>query len=221
MEGVKLWFPAVLGMVRAQSREVLLQSTHLPAGLKNSEGQSAWALVVRFLTGRFIWEYDPTLESTYPHQATIDDEAVCMEILDTAGQEETSQREGHMRWGEGFALVYDVTDRGSFEEVLPLKTLLDEVKKPRAAAAVLVGNKADLGHARQVSREEGSRLAAELACGFHECSACTGEGDVAELFHELCREVRRRRAVQGRARRRSSTTHVKQALGSMLTRIIS
>uniref|UniRef100_A0A8C5WQU7 small monomeric GTPase n=1 Tax=Laticauda laticaudata TaxID=8630 RepID=A0A8C5WQU7_LATLA len=44
------------------------------------------ALVVRFLTKRFIWEYDPTLESTYRHQATIDDEVVSMEILDTAGQ---------------------------------------------------------------------------------------------------------------------------------------
>ncbi|KAI2564608.1 RAS like estrogen regulated growth inhibitor, partial [Homo sapiens] len=79
------------------------------------------ALVVRFLTKRFIWEYDPTLESTYRHQATIDDEVVSMEILDTAGQEDTIQREGHMRWGEGFVLVYDITDRGSFEEVLPLK----------------------------------------------------------------------------------------------------
>uniref|UniRef100_A0A3B3I9X3 small monomeric GTPase n=1 Tax=Oryzias latipes TaxID=8090 RepID=A0A3B3I9X3_ORYLA len=44
------------------------------------------ALVVRFLTRRFIWEYDPTLESTYRHQANIDDEVVTMEILDTAGQ---------------------------------------------------------------------------------------------------------------------------------------
>uniref|UniRef100_A0A3B3DT39 small monomeric GTPase n=1 Tax=Oryzias melastigma TaxID=30732 RepID=A0A3B3DT39_ORYME len=45
-----------------------------------------YALVVRFLTRRFIWEYDPTLESTYRHQASIDDEVVTMEILDTAGQ---------------------------------------------------------------------------------------------------------------------------------------
>lgn len=32
-----------------------------------------------------------------------------------------------MRWGEGFVLVYDITDRGSFEEVLPLKNILDEI----------------------------------------------------------------------------------------------
>uniref|UniRef100_A0ABI7ZWN4 small monomeric GTPase n=1 Tax=Felis catus TaxID=9685 RepID=A0ABI7ZWN4_FELCA len=179
------------------------------------------ALVVRFLTKRFIWEYDPTLESTYRHQANIDDEVVTMEILDTAGQEDTIQREGHMRWGEGFVLVYDITDRGSFEEVLPLKNILDEVKKPKNVTLILVGNKADLDHSRQVSTEEGEKLATELACAFYECSACTGEGNITEIFYELCREVRRRRMVQGKTRRRSSTTHVKQAINKMLTKISS
>ncbi|XP_012880537.1 PREDICTED: ras-related and estrogen-regulated growth inhibitor isoform X1 [Dipodomys ordii] len=160
-------------------------------------------------------------ESTYQHQATIDDETISMEILDTAGQEDGAQREGHMRWGEGFVLVYDITDRGSFEDVLPLKNVLDEIKKPKPATVVLVGNKADLAHSRQVSAEEGRRLAAQLACGFYECSACTGQGRIAELFLELGREVRRRRLVQGKARRRSSTTQVKQALNKMLTKISS
>ncbi|XP_055046664.1 ras-related and estrogen-regulated growth inhibitor isoform X3 [Misgurnus anguillicaudatus] len=147
------------------------------------------ALVVRFLTKRFIWEYDPTLvmfidpqnsvcvftESTYRHQANIDDEMISMEILDTAGQEDVLQKEGHMRWADGLILVYDITDRGSFEDVVPLKGLLDEVKKPKHVPLVLLGNKADLEHARQVSTEEGERLAADMACAFYECSACVDQ----------------------------------------------
>uniref|UniRef100_A0A3Q4HYS1 small monomeric GTPase n=1 Tax=Neolamprologus brichardi TaxID=32507 RepID=A0A3Q4HYS1_NEOBR len=106
-----------------------------------------------------------------------------------------------MRWGDGFVLVYDITDRGSFEEVGPLRSLLEEVKKPKNVPLVLVGNKSDLDHVRQVGTEEGERLAAEMACAFYECSACADEGGaVAEAFHELCREVRRRKAVQGKAR---------------------
>lgn len=136
-------------------------------------------------------------------------------------QEDTIQREGHMRWGEGFVLVYDITDRGSFEEVLPLKNILDEIKKPKNVTLILVGNKADLDHSRQVSTEEGEKLATELACAFYECSACTGEGNITEIFYELCREVRRRKMVQGKTRRRSSTTHVKQAINKMLTKISS
>lgn len=44
------------------------------------------ALVVRLLTGRFIWEYDPTLEAAYRHHTTVDDDTAVMDILDTAGQ---------------------------------------------------------------------------------------------------------------------------------------
>ncbi|TRY82723.1 hypothetical protein DNTS_018781 [Danionella cerebrum] len=203
-----------------------MNQTHTPQQTLRSEWKQMRSLVVRFLTKRFIWEYDPTLESTYRHQANIDDEAVSMEILDTAGQEDPAQKDSQMRWGDGFILVYDITDRGSFEEVAPLKGLLDEVKRPRQVPLVLLGNKADLAHARQVAVEEGERLAADMACAFYECSACldrlcSGEGSISEAFHELCREIRRRRAVQGKSRRRSSTTHVKQAINKMLTKISS
>lgn len=128
-----------------------------------------------------------------------------------------------MHWGDGFVLVYDITNRRSFQEVAPLRNLLEEVKRPQNVPLVLVGNKSDLEHARQVATEEGERLAAEMACAFYECSACASEGSggVAEAFHELCREVRRCKTVQGKARRRSSTTHVKQAINKMLTRISS
>lgn len=154
--------------------------------------------------------------------------SVCLEkrttssLFSVLSQEDNQQREGHMRWGDGFIIVYDITDRGSFEDVAPLRSLLEEVKKPKNVPLVLVGNKSDLDHVRQVATEEGERLAAEMACAFYECSACADEGGaVAEAFHELCREVRRRKAVQGKARRRSSTTHVKQAINKMLTKISS
>ncbi|KAG8431689.1 hypothetical protein GDO86_020447 [Hymenochirus boettgeri] len=146
---------------------------------------------------------------------------VAMELLDTAGQEEAIQREGHVRWAEGFVIVYDITDKGSFEDVLLYKNLLDEVKKPKNVTFILLGNKSDLDHCRQVSTAEGEKLATDLACAFYECSACTGEGNISEAFYELCREVRRRRMVQGKTRRRSSTTHVKQAINKMLTKISS
>eukprot|EP00061_Rhincodon_typus_P008490 g31130.t1 len=93
-----------------------------------------------------------------------------------------------MRWAEGFVLVYDITDRISFEEVISLKNFLDEIKKPKNVTLILVGNKADLDHSRQVTTEEGEKMATEMACAFYECSACTGEGNINEAFYELCRE---------------------------------
>uniref|UniRef100_A0A673BC20 small monomeric GTPase n=1 Tax=Sphaeramia orbicularis TaxID=375764 RepID=A0A673BC20_9TELE len=64
----------------------MAKSPEVKLAIFGRAGVGKSALVVRFLTRRFIWEYDPTLESTYRHQANIDDEVVTMEILDTAGQ---------------------------------------------------------------------------------------------------------------------------------------
>lgn len=48
------------------------------------------AMVVRFITRRYIGEYDPTLEKIYTYQTVIDNEMVYFEILDTAGQPHVS-----------------------------------------------------------------------------------------------------------------------------------
>lgn len=44
------------------------------------------AMVVRFITRRFIGEYDPNLEKIYSFSTIIDNEMVLFEILDAAGQ---------------------------------------------------------------------------------------------------------------------------------------
>lgn len=43
-------------------------------------------MVVRFITKRFIGEYDPNLEKVYTFNTLIDNELVLFEILDAAGQ---------------------------------------------------------------------------------------------------------------------------------------
>ncbi|XP_013409141.1 ras-related and estrogen-regulated growth inhibitor [Lingula anatina] len=177
------------------------------------------ALIVRFLTKRFIWDYDPTLECTYKHQTTIDDENVALEILDTAGLDDPINKEGHIRWGDGFIVVYSVTDRSSFDEVSSLKQYFDEVKKARNVSCVIIGNKIDLERQRQVTTEEGERLASELACAFFETSACEGGEDILEAFHEVYREVKRRKSIENR-RRRSSAQQVRQVFNKMLNRFM-
>ena len=48
------------------------------------------ALVVRFITRRFIGEYDPNLEKVYNFHTLMDNEMVFFEILDTAAQPHVS-----------------------------------------------------------------------------------------------------------------------------------
>ena len=77
-----------------------------------------------------------------------------LDVLDTAGQEEYSaMREQYMRTGEGFLLVYSITSRESFEEVLQFQQQILRVKDKDYFPIILVGNKCDLDDQRQVSRE--------------------------------------------------------------------
>jgi GTPase SAR1 family protein len=75
-------------------------------------------------------------------------------VLDTAGQEEYSaMREQYMRTGEGFLLVYSITSRQSFEEILTFQQQILRVKDKDYFPIIVVGNKCDLENEREVSFE--------------------------------------------------------------------
>ncbi|XP_047041024.1 ras-related and estrogen-regulated growth inhibitor [Helicoverpa zea] len=155
-----------------------------------SVGKSA--LTVRFLTKRYIGEYDHQQDSKYKHEALLDGEPILFEILDTCPKSiEELPGNDVAQWADGLFLVYSITDRESFNYVRRAKQSL----QPEIPLA-LVGNKADMVHLRQVSPEEGEILAKDFECSFAEVAAAEQVNQVGEVFHELCREVltHRRRA---------------------------
>ena len=121
----------------------------------------------------------------------IDDEVALLDVLDTAGQEEYSaMREQYMRTGEGFLLVYSITSRQSFEEIMTFEQQILRVKDKDYFPIILVGNKCDLEQERAVSREEGAALARRFNCKFIETSA-KSKINVENAFYDLVREIRR------------------------------
>ena len=89
---------------------------------------------------------------------------------------------------------------------------------------VLLGNKGDMVHLRQVSSEEGDILAKDFDCNFREVAAADQVNEVqinhkndfvmlkkfshiAEAFHDLCRDVHV-------ARRKNKTSLLDRVLGS-------
>nr|XP_029495504.1 ras-related protein R-Ras2-like [Oncorhynchus nerka] len=117
--------------------------------------------------------------------------SLCLLVLDTAGQEEFgAMREQYMRTGEGFLLVFSVTDRGSFEEIYKFQRQILRVKDRDEFPMILVGNKADLELQRQVTQEEGQQLARQLKVTYMEASAKI-RMNVDQAFHELVRVIRK------------------------------
>jgi GTPase KRas protein len=168
-------------------------------------------LTIQLIQSHFVDEYDPTIEGikwstaspnakiadlflpadSYRKQCVIDDEVALLDVLDTAGQEEYSaMREQYMRTGEGFLLVYSITSRQSFEEIMTFQQQILRVKDKDYFPIIVVGNKCDLDGERQVSRQEGESLARSFGCRFIETSA-KSRINVDNAFYDLVREIRR------------------------------
>lgn len=151
---------------------------------KDGVGKSA--LTVRFLTKRFIGDYDSTLEATYRHHLLVDGQFVSLDIMDTAGKNSTEKMQMCMSFAELFFVVYSTTDRTSFEEASLLARYILQGKPlgPAGSTIMIVGTKADLEFAQEVEEQEGRLLAEELGCGFYQVSSAEGYLETQELLFD-------------------------------------
>ncbi|XP_041351897.1 circularly permutated Ras protein 1-like [Gigantopelta aegis] len=116
---------------------------------------------------------------------------VLLDILDTAGQEEYSAfKEQYMRTGDGFFIIYDITNRKSFTEATAMFRWLQRVTGEDHPHAILCGNKSDLEASRVVEKREGAALAQTQSVPFIETSAKTGE-NVTEAMETLVKTLPR------------------------------
>lgn len=142
----------------------------------------------------------------------FNDVFVLFVVLDTAGQEEFSaMREQYMRKGDGFMIVYSVTDPNSFKNVPNFFTQILRVKDRWVYTAgawnkspsmniksknnipfardeypiLLVANKVDLVHLRKISESEGRAMADRLNLPYMETSAKDPPQNIDGAFHEV------------------------------------
>ncbi|KAE9074749.1 hypothetical protein PF010_g24553 [Phytophthora fragariae] len=106
----------------------------------------------------------------------VADEAITLQIWDTAGQERFHRITAtYYKGANGIVLVYDVSDRRSFDNVGYWMNNIRQYSAPtQMPAMLLVGNKIDLPN-RVVSLEEGQAAASQYGCRFIETSAKTSE----------------------------------------------
>ena len=182
------------------------------------DGVGKSSITQQFIQGRFIDDYNPTIEDVYEKHTTIDGTDYRVDVLDTAGCEEISDLirsgwyDGFIRDSGGFLFVYDITRRASFEGAEYRHAFV--LRQRRAPPSehipmILCGNKCDLVAQRQVQSEEGEKLAKRLGCRFIEVSARTGT-NINEAFISLISEIcgilpNDNREVEKRKRKNNNT----------------
>lgn len=157
--------------------------------LVGSGGVGKSAFAVRFLEGRFIEKYNPTIEDSHSKEWEVDGQTHLLELLDTAGQEEYSSLRDHlMKTGQGFLLVYSIDSVRSFEAAMTLRKQILRIKETSDVPIILVANKSDLEEERAVTREEGKIIAQKWECDFLEASA-KDDHNISEAFSMLVRQT--------------------------------
>jgi Ras-related protein Rab-1A len=112
---------------------------------------------------------------------------VKLQIWDTAGQERfRTITSTYYRGAHGIVVVYDVTDRESFESV---RMWMGEIGRYASSGVncMIIGNKNDLAERRTVTFEEGNELATKLKVPFMETSA--KDSSNVDYVFELITEV--------------------------------
>lgn len=97
-----------------------------------------------------------------------------VQLWEIAGQEQFAPlRPIYHKGASGALLIFDLTRKNTLANI---KTWMNEIITNAGNIPItLVGNKSDLGEAREVSSEEGKNLSKELNIPYIETSALTGE----------------------------------------------
>merc|ERR1712066_710538 len=134
-----------------------------------------------------------------------DGKTVKLQIWDTAGQERfRTITSSYYRGAHGIIIVYDVTDKESFNNV---KHWVQEIDKYASETVdkLLVGNKCDQSSKKVVSYDEAKELADSLGIKFMETSAKNAH-NVEQAFQMMAGEIKTRVASQPQPTRNNPGT---------------
>lgn len=150
------------------------------------------SLRLRLTNGIFKSMSIPTIGVEYENYEFItNDEKIKLQIWDTAGQARfRSVAKAYFRYSLGAILVFDITNRRSFDE---LNIWINDLHNLCAENAyiILVGNKSDLEEDRAISRSEAENFANQKGIQYFETSAKSNV-NVETIFKTLGEEIIRR-----------------------------
>lgn len=154
----------------------------------SSVGKSS--MLSRYVDNKFSSDFITTVGIDFKNISikTKNETNVKLQIWDTAGQERFKTiTAAYYRGAQGVILTYDITQQETFKNILHWKRALDH-HASKNIKIILVGNKIDLEHLRQVSKDMGRNLANEMRIPFIEISA-KDDINVTDAYSLLIEEL--------------------------------
>ena len=156
-------------------------------------------ILSKFKDDKFDDKTQPSIGVQFIAKNVILDKATYrLQVWDTAGQENfRAMTKIYYKNSSCAFIVYDITERDSFNHVESwinetekdsfnhVESWINECKKvaPESILLILIGNKSDLEESREISYEEGEKLAKKYNMLFFETSAKNGD-NIQNIFRK-------------------------------------
>ncbi|MCL7023897.1 hypothetical protein MKW94_029737 [Papaver nudicaule] len=160
----------------------------------SSVGKSC--LLLRFSDDSFVESHISTIGVDFKIKTMeLEGKTVKLQIWDTAGQERfRTITSSYYRGAHGIIVVYDVTEKESFDNVKQWLSEIDRYAND-TVCKLLVGNKCDLVEEKVVQTETAKAFADELGIPFIETSA-KDSINVEQVFLTMAAENKKRMGSQ-------------------------
>ena len=139
----------------------------------NEVGKTSF--ILRYVKNEFSKEYLSSIGFDFQIKSiTIKNKSYKIYFYDTAGQEKFRAISFNMiKYSDGIVLMYDITNKKSFDSISQWIDSIKEIKE-KNFPLVLIGNKCDLEEKREVTEEEGKKMADKFGFLFFETSNKNG-----------------------------------------------
>ncbi|XP_029650557.1 ras-related protein Rab-43 [Octopus sinensis] len=156
-------------------------------------GVGKTCVVQRFKSGTYLEKHGSTIGVDFTMKTLqIDGKLVKLQIWDTAGQERfRTITQSYYRSANGVIIAYDVTKRSSFDNI---PRWLEDVKKYAGSNIVqlILGNKQDLEHLREVSVAEAKAYAQHCSMLDAIETSAKENTNIDEAFLRMAKDLKKR-----------------------------
>jgi len=158
--------------------------------LIGDSGVGKSCLLLRFADDTYTDSYISTIGVDFKIRTVdLDTKTIKLQIWDTAGQERfRTITSSYYRGAHGIIIVYDITDKESFDNVRQWLFEIDRYASENVCK-LLVGNKNDLKSKRAVEYEAAKAFADELSIPFLETSAKNAT-NVEQAFLTMAAQIK-------------------------------
>ena len=158
--------------------------------LLGDSGVGKTNIISRFRDGTFNLSQKATIGIDFAtKQITVGGKCIKLQLWDTAGQERfRSITTSYYRNAQGILLVYDISNTETFLGVQKWYSDIQKQLDLTNTPIMLVGNKSDLDHKRQVLAAQGEEYAQIHGLAFIETSALNAD-NITEAFDAIIKRL--------------------------------